>query len=367
MDFTGVALGAGVNQYMKMDEMSRQNKKLEMEKQLADQQLTRGNMELDRLRSFDNLNKERAAVHKAIASGSYLDDPTAQQWLANSNLNQGVHNDGTVTRFERGDNGYLMNTYKGDKLMHSTAPSADVLYGAADTYFGRQLSTLSPENYFASRKLDTEDRKTDAVLAHYSRPNYLQDGTGRIIGIDQQGNQIGTYGSARPIIGGGQTNHFVPLTGGYSYNQTTGGFHAPDGSRVTDPATLEKITKMGTPGKATSDGMKHVGGNIYSQNGQTYAWNEMDGTFKPANLPGQQPSLAMEDPRKPAQGTGLKTPEPKVSAQEQATAFSDKYKGWSRQKAGNDFIVVGPNGQRMWASDFDAQNGPNASLMLNYR
>jgi len=121
-----------------------------------------------------------------------------------------------------------------------------------------------------------------------------------------------------------------------------------------------------------SDGpkVKYVaqdGTELQGSQQEIYDWRmQNEPTFRAANGGGNN-GLAMQDPRKPAQGTGLKTPQAKVSAEQQAKDFAQKYQGWSRQRAGNDFIVVGPNGQRMWAADFDEQNGPNSSLMLNYR
>lgn len=375
MDFTGVAIGSGVNQYMKMDEMARQNKKLEMDKALADQQLSRGQMELDELRAVDDLRKRYSTINQAYARGEY-DHPEIQGFFKNYNAQNGAWNDGyTMGYGADAKGGRVLNFMDADgKVVGSESLDPKNFQRLTRDAYMRDLQFISPRYGFEGAKLDLERGKNDILQAHYGRPTFMQDGTGRILAIDQNGKQIGTYGSARPQLGGGQSNHFVPLTGGYSYNQTTGSYHAPDGSKITDPAALEKITKMGTPGRPQVDGpkVKYVaqdGTEINGTSDQIHDWRMAnEGPYAAAK--GGNNGLTMQDPRKPAQGTGLKTPQAaasKVSAEQQAKDFAQKYQGWSRQKAGNDFIVVGPNGQRMWAADFDEQNGPNSSLMLNYK
>lgn len=373
MDFTGVALGSGVNQYMKMDEMARQNKKLEIDKALADQQMEKGRVELDELRAVDGLRKKYQTINQAYARGEF-DHPEVQGFFNNYNAQQGAWNNGyTMGYGTDAKGGRTLNFMDKDgKVVDSQSLDPQNFQRMMRDGYMNDLSYISPRYGLAAAQLGMEDKKIGVMQSHYDRPTYVQDGTGRIVGIDQTGKQIGTYGSARPVIGGGSQNHFVPLTGGYSYNQTTGGFHGPDGSRITDPAMLEKITKMGTPGKAVTDGPKvkyttQDGQEISGSANEIYDWRiQNEPTFRAANGGGNS-GLAIQDPRKQQQGTGLKTPEKPVSAEQRAADFATKFQGYTRQKAGNDFIVVGPRGERMWANDFDSQFGTNSSLMLPYK
>lgn len=377
MDFTGVALGSGVNQYMKMDEMARQNKKLEMDKALADQQLSRGQMELDELRAVDDLRKRYSTINQAYARGEY-DNPEIQGFFKNYNAQNGAWNDGYTMGYGSDAKGNrVLNFMDADgKVVGSESLDPKNFQRLTRDAYMRDLQFISPRYGFEGAKLDLERGKNDILQAHYGRPTYLQDGTGRIIGLDSQGRQIGTYGAARPQLGGtgAQTGQLLGATAdrsGLIYNVNGQIVKRPLPEGVTADDLFPKAT--GVRGNGDNGDMKHVGGNVYSQNGQSFVIDET-GAARPVAVPGDVKaatgSLAMSDPRKPAQGTGLKTPQavaPKVSAEQQAKDFAQKYRGWSRQKAGNDFIVVGPNGQRMWAADFDEQNGPNSSLMLNYK
>lgn len=319
MDFTGVALGSGVNQYMKMDEMARQNKKLEMDKALADQQLERGRMDLEELRAVDDLRKRYSTINQAYARGE-LDHPEIQGFFKNYNEQKGAWN-----------NGYTMGMgtdAKGNRVLNFMDKDNNVVDTQSldpknfnrmmrDAYM-TELGTISPRYGFESAKLDIERGKNDILEKHYGRPTFMQDGTGRILAIDQQGNQIGTYGAARPVLSGGSgvRNHFVPLTGGYSYNQATGTYHGPDGKTITDPAALEKITKMGTPGRGTTsiDGPKvkyttQDGIELQGTQDDIHNWRlENEPTYRAARGGGNN-GLSMADPRQPKQGTGLQRPQ----------------------------------------------------------
>ena len=374
MDFTGVAIGSGVNQYMRMDEMARQNKKLEIEKALADQQMEKGSMELDRLRQADLAGKNRKAILEAYDSGDWT-NPALQSLHKSYNSNAGSLNDGlTADHVGFDKSGAPMFAYKNaDGAVTATRALSrnDVLNAANNQYFD---SISSPELLMQQRRLDQEDRKNYVLMAHYGRPTFMQDGTGRIIAIDQNGKQIGTYGSARPQLGGtgAQMGQLVGMTddkSGLVYNTPNGLITRPLPAGVSGDNLFPKATGIRGTG-AEGPKVKYVaqdGTELQGSQQEIYDWRmQNEPTFRAANGGGNN-SLSMPDPRKPAQGTGLKTPQAKVSAEQQAKDFGQKYQGWSRQKAGNDFIVVGPNGQRMWAADFDEQNGPNSSLMLNYR
>lgn len=378
MDFTGVAIGSGVNQYMKMDEMARQNKKLEMDKALADQQLSRGQMELDELRAVDDLRKRYSTINQAYARGEY-EHPEIQGFFKNYNAQNGAWNDGyTMGYGTDAKGGRVLNFMDADgKVVGSESLDPKNFQRLTRDAYMRDLQFISPRYGFEGAKLDLERGKNDILQAHYGRPTYLQDGTGRIIGLDSQGRQIGTYGAARPQLGGtgAQMGQLVGMTddkSGLVYNTPNGLVTRPLPQGVSADNLFPKATGVRGNG---SDGpkVKYVaqdGTELQGTQQEIYDWRmQNEPTFRAANGGGNN-GYAMQDPRKPAQGTGLKTPQavaPKVSAEQQAKDFAQKYRGWSRQKAGNDFIVVGPNGQRMWAADFDEQNGPNSSLMLNYK
>ena len=378
MDFTGVAIGSGVNQYMKMDEMARQNKKLEMDKSLADQQLERGRMDLEELRAVDDLRKRYSTINQAYARGE-LDHPEIQGFFKNYNEQKGAWN-----------NGYTMGMgtdTKGNRVLNFMDKDNNVVDTQSldpknfnrmmrDAYM-TELGTISPRYGFESAKLDLERGKNDILQAHYGRPTFMQDGTGRILAIDQQGKQIGTYGSARPQLGGtgAQMGQLVGMTddkSGLVYNTPNGLITRPLPAGVSGDNLFPKATGIRGTG-AEGPKVKYVaqdGTELQGSQQEIYDWRmQNEPTFRAANGGGNN-NLAMQDPRKPAQGTGLQRPQaaaPKVSADQQAKDFAQKYQGWTRQKAGNDFIVVGPKGERMWAADFEDQNGPNSSLMLNYR
>ena len=161
MDFTGVALGSGVNQYMRMDEMARQNKKLEMDKALNDQQVQRGQYELNQLRELDNLRNEYADINSSIARGDYLQNENARKWLGLYDNNDGPFNDGYRSQIVANPNGgQVMNFVDADGKVGRSVDLTpqNVRQLAADAYRQR-MQFVSPQMFMENQKLDQENRK----------------------------------------------------------------------------------------------------------------------------------------------------------------------------------------------------------------
>lgn len=371
MDFTGVALGSGVNQYMKMDEMARANKKLEMDKALQDQQLARGNIEMDRMRAVDGLNKKYATINQAVARGEF-DHPEVKGFVDGYNAQSGAWNNGyTMGLGQDAKGGRMLNFMDKDgAVVDSQAMTQQNMQRMLRDAYMTELSFASPDYLYKNYALGQEDRKlgTDERYKLQVIPNMNTE--------DRTSRERIAQMNLGPAWANANRGHYAPLTEGYAFDQGTGRTVGPDGRVVTDQATLTRLHKLGAPGKAVTDGPKvkyTTGDGIELQGTQQEIHNWRLANEGPyAAQHGGNNNLAMQDPRE-QKGTGLKKPGEQApaaaptSAAQKAQDFAQKYQGWSRQKAGNDYIVVGPRGERMWASDFDAQNGANSSMMLNYK
>lgn len=376
MDFTGVALGSGVNQYMKMDEMARANKKLEMEKALADQQMARGGIELERMRAVDGLNKKYATINQAVARGEF-EHPEVKGFVDNYNTQSGAWNNGYTMGMGQGANGARMLNFmdKDGNVVDSQAMSPQNMQRMLRDAYMTELSYASPDYFYKNYQLGQEDRKlgTDEQYKLGVIPGIHADDRAsreRIanaqlgpqwarLNFDQQKAKFGSPQTMYDANGNPALGTPVQMPdGSIQWKMSV----APEGYSFTNK----------TAGKSSDMKVKYTTGDgveLQGTNAEIHQWRlDNEPTYRAANgATGGNNGLAMKDPRKPAEGTGLKKPETKASPDQQAKDFTQKYQGWTRQKAGNDFIVVGPKGERMWAAEFDEQNGPNASLMLNYR
>lgn len=160
MDFTGIALGSGVNQYMKMDEMARANKKLEMDQKLQQQQLDRGNVEMERMRTVDGLNKRYATINQAVARGEY-EHPEVQGFVTNYNKNLGAFNNGyTMGMGQDAKGGRVLNFMDKDgNVVESHAMNPQNLNRMLRDAYMTELSYTSPEYFYKNYQLNQEDRK----------------------------------------------------------------------------------------------------------------------------------------------------------------------------------------------------------------
>jgi hypothetical protein len=377
MDFTGVAIGSGVNQYMRMDEMARQNKKLEMDQKVQQQQLDRGAMDIERMRAVDNLNKKYSTINQAVARGEY-DNPEVQGFMTSYNQNQGAWNNGyTMGMGQDAKVGRVLNFMDKDgNIVDTQAINPQNMNRMLRDAYMTELSYASPDYFYKNYALGQEDRKlgTDEQYKLNVIPgiNAADRESRERIANAQLGPQYArlNFEQNRARFGNPQTMYDA------NGNPALGvPVQSPDGSiqwKMSSAPEGYTFTNK-TAGKPTTEGPKvkyttQDGIELQGTQDEIHNWRIQNEPTYRAARGGANSGLAMADPRKPAQGAGLKTPQAApVSAEQKARDFSEKYQGWSRQKAGNDFIVVGPKGERMWASDFDAQNGPNASLMLNYR
>lgn len=245
MDFTGVALGSGVNQYMKMDEMARANKKLEMEKAIQDQALEKGRMDLDQMRTVQNLGTKYRNINSALARGE-LDHPDVQGFVSNYNNNQGAFNNGyTMALGQDAKGGRSINFFDADgNLAHSEAYNPQNIQRMLGDAYRQELAFSSPDYYYKNYAMGQKDRElgTDEKYKLQVVPQiHAGDNATRL-----QAAQI----SAGPAYAQAAKGHYVPLTDGYSFDQGSGRTVDSNGRQVTDQATLARLHKLGAPGKA---------------------------------------------------------------------------------------------------------------------
>ena len=242
MDFTGVALGSGVNQYMKMDEMARQNRALKVQEDAAAMAKEKGQMELDQMRQVNEIGNKYRAINSAAARGD-LSDPAIQGFVSDFNSQKGAFNDNHTMSFGTdAKGGRVINFHNGDnELVGSQPMTRENLNRMIGDAYKAELSYTAPEYYF-------KNQQNDVLQSHYGRPTYMQDGTGRIIGIDTNGNQIGTYGTSRPQAtggGGAQMGQLVGATDdrtGLVYNTPNGLVTRPLPKGVSADSLFPKAT-----------------------------------------------------------------------------------------------------------------------------
>lgn len=217
----GVALGAGVQEW-------KAQQKADQEQQLFDQQKEQfgwqrnAEAEKERIRLAEQaLSEKYRPMFAAAAKGDYSFVP--EYLKSGYNTNTGTWNDGHTAAYQSGPNGSMVHVIDGNGQVvasHDLNPqSARTLLEQA--YMMERAGIGAPQfgeyvkHGLESRKVGAEETKAGAARQQaltmegyrnfqQNAPHFVQDGTGRILAMAPDGKSVlGTYGSARPVLGAG--------------------------------------------------------------------------------------------------------------------------------------------------------------------
>lgn len=384
MDFTGVAIGSGVNQYMKMDEMARANKKLEMEKALADQSLAKGNFELDQLRNIDSINKYYQPLYAKVARGE-IDDAAFDSTLDRYTKQFPGLNDGyTAKRGVSATGAPVVEVYDPKGGLHKTinVTPQDLLPHLRQMHLG-ELAGASSDYAFKNAALgqkDTELADNRRFREVITPQIHAADNATRLqaanISVGPQWANVNKphVGSAIQMVDGNGNMVLVnPVTdyrGNTTYNQSqlpAGLKPIPRGAGANPYTTMTDIEKMDY--KAYQDGIKELGPRpsdptkaaqwdnasaaLVSQHrvGHLIGGGQQGGPGFNVGALGGKPAAPAAAPT----GTGLKKP-----------VTADQFKGWTRTGVGDNTVITDATGKRMSGSDFERQYN-TLPAMVDYK
>lgn len=217
----GVALGAGVQEWKAQQKADQEQQLFNQQKEQFDWQ-RRAEAEKERIRVAEQaLSEKYRPMFAAAAKGDYSFVP--EYLKSGYNTNTGAWNDGHTAAFQSGPNGSTVHVIDGNGQVvasHDLNPqSSRALLEQA--YMMERAGIGAPQfgeyvkHGLESRKVGAEETKAGAArqqaltMESYrnfqqNAPHFMQDGTGRILAMAPDGRSVlGTYGSARPVLGAG--------------------------------------------------------------------------------------------------------------------------------------------------------------------
>lgn len=219
----GVALGAGVDEYHRQQEESRKQTAEERAALQFKQQQEQYARQLKQQQAMDAVNAKYAGYREALKKGDYS---FADGLIGEYNANQGAWADGLTVQGQSTPQGKVLNFVGQDgRVARSVPVNAQSLSQMLDDAHMTEMKYASPEGFQNAyykdrthgldlRKANVEETKAKDAAAYQQgilgwhnkqaeRPQFMQDGTGRVLAISPDGKLLGTYGSPRPVIGHG--------------------------------------------------------------------------------------------------------------------------------------------------------------------
>lgn len=219
----GIALGSGVDEWHRQQEESRKQTAESRADTQFKQQQAQYERQFKQQQAMDAVNAKYAGYREALKKGDYS---FADGLIGEYNSNQGAWADGLTVQGQSTPQGKVLNFVGQDgKVARSVPVNAQTLSQMLDDAHMTEMKYASPEGFqnayykdrthgLDMRKVGIEEKKaTDAaayqqgILGWHNkqaeRPQFMQDGTGRVLAISPDGKLLGTYGSPRPVVGHG--------------------------------------------------------------------------------------------------------------------------------------------------------------------
>ena len=401
----GIAMGAGV------DEMHKQRATAREEEAAQQRNLEFGRKQKD-WATQDDIEKRQKEISDWY-SGRIGQIETGNHYGVADELS-GYHNDTSYlgdskSRTFDGANGkkyvaaFPMGEGQGMPALHEITP--ELTRAQLEAVYRHRMEQVDPRQALAvmkqnrefglkEREVGAKEREVtgkehyqDGILNWHNkqaeRPQFMQDGTGRVMAINPEGKLLGTYGSARPVAGhGGGSGGGMGLTDDqasllnqamqyeeYAKQLAKSDPKAAQAYRTASVRALDGLpakVQLGFRGKfgnaPQEQGYAPVAGNpgMFSDGAGGYA--QFDGkNMVPVQMPSRPGQFAMKPPGAPQQNNAPAPTFSGVSVEDLANqGYSAKSSGFGRIK------VVSPGGVEVDGAEFQRMYGVDPKRLPSF-